>query len=132
MSKGVKIMMGIHTETADLGYWELTDSRLTVGEQEQDKTMSSECGWQCGNVWGHRQWDKNLFPVLQLAFWSPFSLMGYLAQPRYRGGAWSCLRVKKQTLLIPDEKPYPLQGEDGSGLGGREQEEESENQDWYV
>ena len=33
MSKGVKTIMGIPTETADLNYGELTDSELIAGER---------------------------------------------------------------------------------------------------
>lgn len=44
MSKGVKIMMGKPTETADLTYWDLIDTGLTDRKSAKDQMRPSENG----------------------------------------------------------------------------------------
>ena len=43
MSKGVKTIIKIPTETDAMSKWVLTDSGLTVGKPAWDKTRTSEC-----------------------------------------------------------------------------------------
>ena len=50
MSKGVKIIMGKPTETAELSMLELTDSGLTVGELAWDPCSPSISGLQLCDV----------------------------------------------------------------------------------
>lgn len=43
MRKGIKTMIRIPAETADLRKWEFTDSGLTEGEPVYAQTRPSEC-----------------------------------------------------------------------------------------
>lgn len=69
MSKGVRTMRGIPTETSDLSQQNLNDSRLIPGKTAEDQSRPPECGFQLVaflfNFSGFCLW---LMPVLNSQF----------------------------------------------------------------
>lgn len=75
MNKGVIKKMMIPTETADLSWWDLTDTGLIEGDPALNQTRPTECWGQLrvlGSLWIQWQWDQDL--SLMLASSNTYSL----------------------------------------------------------